>query len=513
MKWILVTDVLAVVETDLKNAWLFPNTKSAEKKAKELIKKDSRERRTVVNIAESKFEVKIKDGEVFIALQINESNNTEFYLIKNFDNSLILELIEACDIRQGMFMGLLELGYNCEDGENNKIGLLHEKMKSYDGAITEMARKIFCTKKTKKRVVGHRYDSGNQILTYLGTLYVNKFEENADLEPVYLYTKNIKDCTKLSDVLKTQQMGCEGNLIILPADKVPPMIDCGKVLEEDIRLDSDWIVEMVKCGKNLQGKILPLCYKVNPDDDPVKLPEEVKTDINKNLFDTGMKTYITRRGAINSVEIKDDADKNSIRLFNLKRELCIDLSMGGYLIIEGLCVGFYEKLLKSLEINMDEVLTTVLEFDVESITRDFELYKKYSDYYFKLTFPTVDLIIYLLNNQSKDEINLLHYIKSSYSTAIISEEDVREASELFRNFIIVVNDTRNISKLIHHYHRYNEGTAAKPSYFTQMKFNMSDVIRWAEENQLMTDNIKHFILESKLRNFYLEFKDNTNIIL
>ena len=163
----------------------------------------------------------------------------------NFHYEHLASIIEQNKLDHGLFDEEFEPIFNTKLG--TYISFVSQSMKEYGNYSEEMSRVINCKlySKTKKIIIGHRYDSLDETRYYIAKIKSRKsslssstFADENSVTDGYLYVSNLKDTDKtIDDILKTRVFGISSDCIKVELGKIPSMVDSGEALENNLSGD------------------------------------------------------------------------------------------------------------------------------------------------------------------------------------------------------------------------------------------------------------------------------------
>lgn len=487
-KWRLVSDVLAMFPVDNPDVVFITNLDN--KKQESIIAEDIENtfnkadytKQTVNN----EFHIKLaKDG---LYIRCNSFiDSSKWYLVFNFQMPQVYEIISQVKNDFGIFdeNEIFEAIFN--DGFVNSVGFTSQSMNNYNSCFEEMGRRVVCdmSKKTKKRIPGHRYDSTDKSLYYLGSFVSRnnkgKFAANSYVVPIDLYATNItKDDKSISDIFKNHVIGDD----IIAIETQESLVDFGEILKNDF--DKDDIQNYWK-----------YLYK---------------NSINKKDFDTEYKTW--NYGRVLQIFSYQSAS-------NLNYNLPSEINIQEYLkdVLLDIIKEYWNKnnkFRKELEINksksLSENITGLINLFYTNII-DYNLYK--NEYYADML---IELKVNLntLANKALDEWNKLiedaintwdsyKELSSCLGNSFISDQRTKEVMkidvkktliadvlpETLKNVIIDIayNANDNFGLNINTYNVHNLGTKRSPREYTEMKITLDDICNSGKLNDKVKKDI------------------------
>ena len=233
---ILVNELKAYVVIGRRMLYLaFLNDKRENQKVKKLIKEPVKE----LSLWDNEFSLKIEvssDNVPFAYISSSLLPTTEFYEVLNFDRSTASRLLLEGNHTKSIFNTKVEA---CFTGEYDElVTFISEDQESYQSMFDEMIRRFFVKegKKTKKWIVGHRYDSQDETYYYLGQFLSRKNGcDDSTYQhipvPVHLYVNKLGKEKTVEEILKNRQFG-KGDNDIKAIWKFHSCLDSGKKIEE-----------------------------------------------------------------------------------------------------------------------------------------------------------------------------------------------------------------------------------------------------------------------------------------
>lgn len=488
--WRLINNLLALV-TDSKEVYLV----SPEKKSyKTLVGKSIKDSYKEFDLLDEKFKLKVNE-DLSISLK-NDSLGSDWLKIGNFDNSQLGNLIVNAQNINGEFSEEFEVSIS--DDFLGIVRFMSPSMSTYKEALNELTRRINCEmyKKTKTFIPGHRYDSVNESIYYLGTVCSKVSPDGASIiefesvMPVkHMYVSNLKDDEKsISDVLKNRMIGLQDDDIKITAS-LSSMADLGEVLKNDYSKNySDYLPDLISKSVesgNLWNLITSL--KLGPEYTISSESLNVINDyLHKIAFETATKTpttsYVQGIGRLRLQDIltKDKELLTEEEKFNIQYLVIRESFLNSQLTCSA------EKIKKFIEVKLSILKSYGIDFenicldefkkwyDIDTdITKNFnfEAYLEYSDKY-----------------HFRD--NRAGYVYYDYA---IHDLGCLGFGKELNEIIIEIAKTHFDDSTP----KVNIGTKKKPKYSYRFTITLEDIVKYAKSNSKLTKTLKNEIVLTK----------------
>lgn len=422
-----------------------------------------------------------------------------WFILVNYDEGNLFELISHNSIKNGSVEELFEIAIK---SSTKKVILLNPGMPSYQSALDESVRCVNCSmlKTTKKRIPGHRYDTKDETIYWLGELssYIDnprssEFVKNIDdSKTIYLYTKDVQGAKKISDILKNGLIDNQadsyinGKYQIYTTTSIKLMVDSGQVLE------NDWT------NYNTAAEML---FNSAIDYYDKYIKESDKYYIYQNGIDDRI-SYV-----INILNFRDsDSISESLierfRKFIGKSALDIYPAHINHGLVsstsdENYFLRWYTSIIKSDNIkkySYYNILFTYLNIDIESIVKpviemfslELDIYNNFEKY---VKYDFGSRVFSSLRSKKSSEYEL----KEVTIESLIPEETLRNT------IISLCNYARsNYGDGIYTYEVLNCGTKANPLIYETMTVNVFNIIdKYKKEGLEVPENLKEEILNNK----------------
>ena len=436
----------------------------------------------------NEFHVKAAPGGLYVKCD-NFLDSSKWYLVINFNSSLIFDIISEVKNNLGVFDETFEAIFN--DDYSHAVGFVSQSMNNYNSCFEEMGRRVVCdmSKKTKKRIPGHRYDSAEKSLYYIGAFMSrnNKgaFANDSNMVPVDLYATNItKNDKNISDIFKNHIIGKD----IIAIDTQESLVDFGEVLKNDFATDdiqnywnylyANSINEAdldisYKAGN--YGRVLQLFSYQSPSNLNYNLPPEIDVEVYLKSVLLGLiKLYWNKNNKFrkeNEIKEANDTTKNISGLINLFYANLADPNLYKN--------AYYSDMLKKLKIDLNKLASE--ELDEWKVIK--EEANKTWDQYVKLSSCLGESFT---SDQRTKEVMKMEVKKTLISDIL---------PETLKNVIIEIaysaND--NFGLNINNYKIHNLGTRRTPREYTEMKITLDDICNSGKLN----DELKDVIMKTK----------------
>ncbi len=439
-----------------------------------------------------------------------------YYKLKNFNYNGIWEIISSCNIKDGVVEGDFEV---IVDSESSKIGFVCPSMPSYMEVFNEMTRLLNCKlcKKTKTYKVGHRYDTETETLYYLGNALSRLSNVNNSIfctcpdKEVYLFTKDIKDCKKISEFLDNSILKLSNGFetcskygtIIVKYNK-SLMVDSGEALEDDgvtlfdkyDRILSNTLdsinsnVEKVDGYKNYLdlSRLFDLLSLVDPKSVTAKyqpdVVESVKNQISKVVQDLIIEFWDTDRSSLGSKNtLNTNVDAVKSMFFRCFRDLNIQKHQ------------YFSSLFEYMGIDLLSIISEQLNHCNYNILDDFEIHRKYRrGVNYDITLRTEKSSRYHINI-----VKLTEKLTSSYLIDCIKD--------------LVKFSRENFGMGVSHYETINIGSKSSPLVYECIVINLQNIIDFynKEKGIEIPENLKYGIVSDNFKQVIISVDKDSEI--
>jgi len=489
-KWRLVSDVMAMFPANNPDVVFITNLDN--KKQEALIAGDIEKYFNTTNYTKqtvnNEFHVKIDIGGFYIKCD-NFLDNSRWYLVINFQPELVFDIIPQVKNNLGVFDELFEAIFN--DDNMNSVGFTSQSMENYNKCFEEMGRRVVCdmSKKTKKRIPGHRYDSADKSLYYLGAFMSrnnkDKFADDKNMVPIDLYAINIsKNDKNISDIFKNHVIGKD----IIAMDTQESLVDFGEILKDDFTgkdIQSYWnylyansineadLDVSYKAGN--YGRVLQMFSYQSVNNLTYNLPPEIDIDVYlKSVLLSLIKIYWNKNNKFRKEnELKDikTQNENIIGLINLFYANLADPNIYKD--------NYYSDMLKKLNIDLNKLAVEALDEWSKMKTEA----EKTWETYIKLS-SSIGLS-FTSDQRTKD------IMKIDVKKTLISDL----LPETLKNVIIEIayNANDNFGLNISKYKVTNLGTKRTPREYAEMTITLKDICNSGKLN----DELKDVIMKEK----------------
>lgn len=412
----------------------------------------------------------------------------EWYSVENFDTDTWGGIITQVDIVKGIIQGSYEIVVSDSVG---LVSFVNQDMVQYDIFFDEMVRRMSCKvgKKTKKWIPGHRYDSEDGVLYYLGEFKSRKddpFGTEFLKEGIkaYVAIEHGKKFKKVSEALISMPP-----LRIL--SKPVSMVDAGQALEADISGFNDlWQVIIPEFHKGLPeivnpSSLLPLWTIMSLGESYDNIPRDLVEDMVKRAF---LYTYI------NQFDI-DSYSGNPLSGKTVKEN--VDPLIKAFIKLTGdfnvLAPLYYPEFFNALGIDLTKIAEETLDLPspLNYVTRDFDTYINWGKVYFE-------------NHEveSKTRVCNLRVKTGSYGDKV-SLSTLFGDGPLTRAIIETAQEgIESYGLKVSYYRVVNMGTAKSPKEYIKMRINLMDLVKTRPE---MPENLKYDIVANRFQSVSIEF--------
>lgn len=485
-KWRLVSDVAALfpISSRYDVFLICIDNKKVESEVSKMIKEIyNNDDGYIKRIVDNELDIRISSTGLQVRCDgfLEESS---WYNIVNANYDQFFSIITQVKNNLGSFDDTFEAIFS--DSCNTCVGFINDTMKEYTECLEEMGRRVICdtSKKTKKRIVGHRYDSENRSLYYLGNVLTNKtatglFSKDTNIcTLVNLYTTKVNNGEKtVSDIFKNHVFN--GNdIIVINTDEDKSLVDFGKVLDDDTNNIEDYwdyiFNNMKNYFKDNYGKILYILYYISPKYIiENNLSSEIESIIKDSLKDLIKKNWNINNNFNHELEIKssnsDEVNERGLKNLFFSRLVDSNLNKKRY----------YTDLFNEINIDIDKDITEALSdwknFDIH---KDWDTFVEYSQFLGKS---------YKFDQRTKEVISI--------SITKTKLEDV--FPENLKNVIIsmVYEANKDFGLHVSKYAETNTGTKKDPRVFTDITIKLKDLCNSGK----LDDKIKKEIMNLDIK--------------
>lgn len=488
MNWRLASNLEAYVLTkSLEKKVLYLGCPE-KKKYTAIVQRSIKEPYQTIRIENNEFSLRL-GKELEFQIKSNElPEPDQWYTVMNGTDEaqLIGNILKSSNYINGQFEG--EKWEVVFDGKDSSIvSFVDTKMEEYIEYASELKRRINCEifSKTRKWEPGHRYDSIDETIIYLGPvkykLTDSGFAENEkDFKTVFAYVSLLRDEKSVEEIFNTRVIG-KGKFDIKFLDKEKLMVDGGQVLEFADNMPSlydQWERMIQDFEKNyinqenivsyysqISGILNILFYKTDIDDDSritSGLREKVVSLIKKIEGSIYVKYWDAKQSTpqILSSQTKE-ANIEALRsLFN--QIIVSNIPRRGEV---------YTKLLNSIGIDWEKLTEEVLDsWKPEDVFTSLENYIKYSDYF---TYHDCSDYYKVLDQRVKSK----NYYSDGSKITTTLDQLYSEDLELAIKEIITKGEKEFGSGLTD-FKIINSGTRAKPTHYILAKITIDDILNY-----------------------------------
>lgn len=476
-----------------------------KKKYTAIVQRLIKEPYRTIQIEKNEFSLRLGEELEFQVKSKELPEPDQWYTVINGTDEaqLIGNILKSSNYVDGQFEG--EKWEAVFDGrDSSTVSFVSTNMEEYIEYSSELKRRLNCEifSKTRKWEPGHRYDSIDETIIYLGPvkckLTDSGFMENeSNFKTVFAYVSLLKDEKSVEEIFNTRTIGKE-KFDIKFLDKEKLMVDGGQVLETTENMPSlydQWERMVTDFEKNyinqnninsycsqMSGILNILLYKTDADDDSkitprlrekiISLLKKVKESIYVKYWNTNQTTP-----KICSTQTKEENISALKSLFN--QIIVSNIPRKGEL---------HTKLLESIGIDWDVVTEEVLDsWKPEDIFTSLENYIKYSCYF---TYHDVSKYNRVLDQRVKSKGQ--YYSRKSESITTLDNLYSEEIVDIVKE--IVAKGEEEFGMGLTDFKIVNTGTKARPTYYVLAQVTMGDILRHCHGNlseklkrQLMTD--------------------------
>lgn len=412
----------------------------------------------------------------------------EWYSVENFDTDTWGGIITQVDIVKGNIQGSYEVVVSDSLG---LVSFVNQDMEQYDTYFDEMVRRMSCRvgKKTKKWVPGHRYDSEDGVLYYLGEFKSRK-DDPFGTEflkagtKAYIAIEHGKRFKKVSEALISMPP-----LRIL--SKPVSMVDAGQALEPDVKgFNELWGIIIPEFYKNLPSivspsSLLPLWTIMSLGESYDNVPKDLIEDMVRKAM---LYTYINQYD-VESLEGNPKSGKTVEENIDPLIKSFIKLT-GDFNVLAPL---YYPEFFSAVGISLEEIAKDILHLPTPSsfITENFDTYLEWGKVYFEKH-----------EVESKTRICNLRTKTGGYGDKV-SLAKLFGDGPLTRAIIDVAQEgIESYGLKVSYYRIINMGTVKCPREYVKMRISLMDIVKTRSE---LPENLKNDIITNRFQSVSIEF--------
>lgn len=469
-----------------------------------------------VHIDSNEFELKFCGSYPFQDLSVfvksGELPSKDWYRIMNFQREDMVKFFLELNSSRGEFPGEL---FEAIFSETNptKVSFSCPHMSNHKVYMEELRRRLNCelSRKTKKWVAGHRYDTLKETYYYLGSVMSRRkdgendslFLDDTGMVEVHLYTNTKEDSdTSISDILRTRTFG-NTKTSIKTITAIPTAVDCGEELindlGDDIRVYWDTMLDNAEkqlinyspCGEEIISETKRyfdvLCYM---SAGKLDYPKEIANRVFKfaeRVFDNLLIRYwdlstIRKDMTINSSNTKVDNIEALVKILIFDSG---DLNISRY--------QYYNDMFARIGVDLRAAAGVSLDnWSVDNLSETFDTFVKHSDYFDRR------------KNQG-DITSRQRVSTTTYKLDVIKLADLfGEGSMLTNTLIEIVKFAKNnFGAGVSEYLTYNCGTKKKPLEYSSIVITLGDIISWYKGAENIDVELKAEIMNKLFTRVYV----------
>lgn len=501
--WRLTSEVVAIIVP--KNSIVYLAAPEKKSYKAEVIKQlDPDEVYIETRLEENSFKLKL-DNKLNVCISSESfSDPTKYYVVGNFckDKSELGTILTQVKNNKGNFEDI-EFEAIFSESDKNSVSFITNYMSEYKKCFEEMRRRLNCEicKKTKKFIKGHRYDTIESTIYYLGEAKIRKVKDNnsefiSDPEKattIYLYTEEIKDgITTVSDIFKNYAFGSE----IKYTYTISSMVDCGEVLKddgEDFQNYWDILIENTEnkekyidsYGKEVYEKPVNvfniISIQSSECNDKINISDSSKAIIKSIIRKSAKQSILTTWGwGKNSINL----NKNQTLEENIKSlERLTPTEFNDINIVRSL---YYSDLFSYYDIDYQNIVKEVMmNWDEQT-----EIFSNFDSY-----LKNLDYVKSHCNTAIRNSIQRVS--STNYRLDVIKVKDLYGEDTELTNIIkeIFKSAKNNYGIGVRWFEYFNVGTKKNQKLFIRTEISLKDIIKYCNSN--LTDSLKASIIKNK----------------
>ena len=493
--WRLVSDLFVYV-LSTKKVYFAPID---NKKIQSMVIKQIENPFIELKIENDGFNIKLQEDLNLYIKSDQFPEKEKYYKISNFDKNSLGKIITQTKNDMGDFLDI-KFEAIFSDDFPGIVSFVNNSMSQYKACFEEMKRRMNCElcKKTKKWIPGHRYDTLTNTIYYLGevksrkqTLTNSELQEGTSMPTAYLYVEEIDDgCKKISEILKSK---CFGKDIRVSFSQVS-MVDCGKVLENDLEKFQDYWEDLIINTEKEESSIdtfgnpiydnsknifSVISYQSGTED--LTISNGIKVIIEKvirTIMKQTLKNYWNYNTSSIKLNNKQTVEENTNSLVTLTLTKIKDENI--------LRCLYYKELFHKFNIPIEDIAKKIIiNWNENDIFNDFNLYLKHVGY-IMIHYPTSNII---LQREKTKTYNIKDFIKVS---------DLYGENELSDSIIKLFEKSKsNYGVGISKFEYYNIGTKKDPKIYILANIKLDDLIKYFDGVDNMSENLKNIIMKKK----------------
>ena len=420
------------------------------------------------------------------------------YILSNYDNDYLGDLITSMNIEKGKFSYCFEPALNDEKGT---VILVCPEMPSYKEASDEMIRRMNCQmlKKTKTYIPGHRYDTVDSTYYYLGKVFSHVIaDQNSDYikissRKVHLFTRDIGFARTISEVLNNGVFftgdAVTDHYKLEQSENLGLLVDSGEALINDYTSYENYL-ENIFLNSLEVNKISTYPYGIKTVFEGFKFSENQESGIsdivksNLEIFINGdikriLCTFWNNSGVSKGgrLDLSNDTPKEDLTTRCISRYITeiLDPNVKKH--------AYYNNLIQDLGIDLNTLVDNIFDnWDPSILENDFDTFVKYN--------RGESYIVRLRTEKSSKYSSHLTISKLS---EVIKDSDLLEC---IKEMCSYVRSNFGIGCAL--YEKINVGTLHKPLVYENIIITAKDIINYYKERGFeIPENLKCGILDDK----------------
>ena len=421
------------------------------------------------------------------------------YLLANFDEKELGDLIVSQNLSKGKCSDKFEPAI---DDETGSIILTCMGMPSYSLASDEMIRRMNCQmlKKTKTYIPGHRYDTVDNTLYYLGKVYSHvNTDQNSDYirissRQVHLFTKDIGNAKSISEVMNNGVFfvgdSFGGYYKLEQSENLGLMVDSGEALINDYTAYSDYVEDIFNNSLEILNNHTEYLYGIKtllevfkfsngPENSVSEAMKQYLTDfLTKDLhrilyiFWNDEDTYTSSRLDLSKNTPKDELVSRSISRYFSE---ILDANVKKH--------SYYGNLFQNIDVDFVKIAGEMFNsWNPAVLEEDFDIFVKYSRGK-----------TYNVRLRTEKSSKYSHHLTTVKLSEVLKDSALIDC---IKNICTEARTNHGVDCSC--YEKINVGTFSKPLVYENITISTKDIVNYYKERGIeIPENLKSGILIDK----------------